>query len=80
MNHRCSEVDEALTRLLDALCSWERDTSRGLTLILIPHEDDEEIFLSQDGKPIQDSISITPSRLVEVAMYMRDESTRRKRK
>jgi hypothetical protein len=77
MKHKCAEVEEALNRLLDSLCMWERETSRGSTLILIPHEDDEEIITAMDGKPLDD---FSVSRLIEIAMYRRDESTRRKRK
>jgi hypothetical protein len=80
MKHKCREVDQALTRLMDTLCSWERDTSRGSTLILIPHEDDEDIVLVQDGKPLPENTNISPARLVEIALYLRNESTRRKMK
>lgn len=49
--HMDKEVEAAYIRLNDALCSWERATDRGATLILIPHMPDEDIQVSIDGKP-----------------------------
>ena len=49
--HKDSEVDQALIRLMDALCTHERCTGRGSTLILIPHCSDGRIVVAQDGKP-----------------------------
>ena len=50
--HRDREVNQALIRLMDALCTWERHTGRGSKLLLIPNEDDEEILFVVDGKPV----------------------------
>jgi len=68
--HKDKDVEIAIIRLLDALCSWERDTGRRSTLILIPHNDDENIIIAQDGKPIFSHI-ITPERLLEIAQHDR---------
>ena len=45
-------VNDAFIRLMDALCSWERNTSRGSTLLFVPEEKDEEVILIKDGKPV----------------------------
>ena len=37
---------------MDALCEWERNAGRHSTLILIPHNYDENIVLVEDGKPL----------------------------
>ena len=53
--HRDPEVDQALIRLIDALCTWERNTGRGSTLLFVPDHEDEETILAVDGKPISHS-------------------------
>lgn len=50
--HMDRECNEAIVKLLDALCSWERDSRRGSTLILIPHYADEKLVVAEDGKPV----------------------------
>jgi hypothetical protein len=78
MKHKCEECETALIRLLDELCSWERDTGRGSTLLLIPHNEDEEIIMAQDGKPIpNDTPLVSPQGLLNLAMKWRYESTQR---
>jgi len=51
--HKDKEVNSAIIRLLDALCSWERNTWRGSKLILI-HDNDEDgrTVFAIDGKPL----------------------------
>lgn len=53
--HKDPECNEALIKLLDALCEWERGTGRRSTLILIPHEPDESVVVAEDGKPMAES-------------------------
>jgi len=50
--HRDREINNAIVRLLDALCSWERNTGRRSVLLLIPYEADEPIIFAEDGKPV----------------------------
>lgn len=50
--HRNPEVNQALIRLIDALCTWERNTGRGSTLLFVPDHEDEEVILAIDGKPL----------------------------
>jgi hypothetical protein len=45
------ECDQAYSRLMDALCTWERETGRRTTILLIPHLSDEKIVVAVDGKP-----------------------------
>jgi hypothetical protein len=71
--HKDPEVNKAIIRLLDTLCSWERNTGRRSTLLLIPHNDDEEMIMAQDGKPV-DSYMITPEHLLEIAELERERS------
>jgi len=65
--HPDSEVREALIRLVDALCEWERNTGRSSTLILI---EDTFQFRAVDGKPnIPDFVS--DIELIQKAHHMR---------
>lgn len=50
--HKNEEINKLIIELLDALCTWERNSGRGSTLILIPHTPDERIVMAQDGKPV----------------------------
>ena len=54
--HKDPEVDRAFIRLIDSLCTWERNTFRGGTLVFIPDTIDhvEQIIFVQDGKPLPD--------------------------
>ena len=52
--HKDPEVNAALVKLMDALCTWERGSGRRSTLVLIPHCVDEAILVAQDGKPLLD--------------------------
>lgn len=49
MTHPDREVQQALVRLNDALCSWERSTGRQSVLIL--REEGGFICRTQSGKP-----------------------------
>ena len=52
--HADKEVNQAFIRLMDALCSWERNTFRGSKLIFVPDTIDhhEKTILVMDGKPV----------------------------
>ena len=50
--HTDEECNSAIIRLMDALCTHERTTSRRSTLIIIPHTPDENIVVAVDGKPV----------------------------
>ena len=50
--HRDEKVNEAIVRLLDELCQYERDTSYGSTLVLILPIQDGKVLRAMDGKPI----------------------------
>ena len=51
--HRLPEINSAIIRLLDALCTWERNTGNTSKLILVHgnNEDGPNLF-AMDGKPI----------------------------
>lgn len=54
MFHKDAEVRSALIRLLDSLCTWERNTGNGSKLILIhDNESDGETIFAWDGKPLE---------------------------
>ena len=44
-------VKQAFVRLNDELCQYERATSRSGLLLYIPDRQDEEIVITQGGKP-----------------------------
>ena len=70
--HKNPEINDAIFNLISALCSWERHTGRGSTLLLIPHNDDEEIVAVEDGKPIALN-PITSEFLLRVALREREK-------
>lgn len=51
-HHKDRETNSAIIRLLDCLCELERNTGNRTTLLLIPHNIEENLVLAQDGKPI----------------------------
>ena len=53
MKHPDAEVEKAIIRLNDALCSWERSTSRISVFIL--KEQGGFIHRSVSGKPVPES-------------------------
>ena len=54
MFHKDVEVRAALIRLLDSLCTWERNTGNGSYLFLIhANESDGETIFAMDGKPVE---------------------------
>lgn len=59
-HHLDPSCDRALLKLSDELCTWERMTGRGSTLILFPDSADEAIQIFVDGKPIEveDSVAL----------------------
>ena len=73
VHHKNPACDKAMVDLLDALCTWERETSRRSTLILVPHMRDERIVLAQDGKPLQIPRGMTPKDILEIALMARGE-------
>ena len=50
--HIDNDVDHKLLQLNDAICSFERTTSREYTLVLIPHDPAEKGHVSVNGKPV----------------------------
>jgi len=71
MWHKDRECEQALIRLNDALCMWERDTGRESTLIFVPETPDEPIVMSQSGKPLPENFSMTPEAILAIAMKRR---------
>jgi len=62
--HMDPEVEEALINLNDRICTWERSTGRGYTLALVPHQKEEKVHLSIDGKPVSEFTEKTPEKQV----------------
>lgn len=52
--HIDKTVNTKIIELIDELCQWERNSSRGSTLLLIPHNPDEQLVVAVDGKPVHD--------------------------
>lgn len=71
MWHIDSRCEQALIKLNDALCSWERNTNRQYTLILIPLSPDERIVVSENGKPLPEDHLATPEETFAIAMKRR---------
>jgi hypothetical protein len=63
MTHPDQDVQAALVRLLDALCTWERNTGRHSVLIL--REEGGFAVRADSGKPLPASLDdITDSALL----------------
>ena len=69
--HIDPECEAALTKLNDALCSFERATGREYTLILVPESLDEPIHVSQSGKPLPPDSGMDPTEILTMAMKRR---------
>jgi hypothetical protein len=61
MVHPDQEVKQALIRLCDALCTWERNTGRTSALIL--REKGGFVFRASSGKPMEENPLISPTDL-----------------
>jgi len=72
MWHKDPECEQALIKLNDALCSWERDTGRKSILILIPEAADEPIVMSQSGKLLPKNFNVSPEEILAIAMRGRE--------
>jgi hypothetical protein len=48
--HPDERVELAMIRFLDELCTWERNTGRGGTVVVIPYASDEPLLIAQNGK------------------------------
>jgi len=69
--HIDPRVEAALVNLNDNLCTFERATGREYTLILIPHAPDEEIHVSQSGKPLSPDADMGPVEMLGFALKRR---------
>lgn len=69
--HIDPDCEQAIIRLNDALCSFERITEREYTLILVPHSSDEKIMMSQSGKPLPPDFNMPPGQILSMAMEAR---------
>lgn len=79
--HMDKEVNSSIIRLLDALCEFERGSGRRSTLILIPHNNEEEILIAQDGKPLQHGVTTKEKDLeMMVQLALRERHERGKRR
>lgn len=70
--HIDQQCEMALIRLNDALCTFERNTGREYTLMLIPKAQDERIHMSQSGKPLPSDFDMSPQQIFENAMQERE--------
>jgi hypothetical protein len=64
------KANQKLIELLDELCQTERLSGRGSTIILIPHEIDEQIFIAINGKPASASLSV--NKAIQLAFNERE--------
>ncbi len=72
-HHIDPECNKAMIRLLDVLCTWERNTGKRSTLIFVPHTPDEHIVLAQDGKPLSVSPGMGPKEILDIALRERGQ-------
>lgn len=69
--HPSPEVRQALIRLCDCLCTWERSTGRQNLLVLVEadyeHPSRRYEFVADSGKPLPDDsrIVMTPEQYVK---------------
>ena len=68
------DCTQKIATLNDAICTFERGSGRHYTLILVPHQLDEVIEMSVDGKPLFSVFSErTPVELLDIALEDRGE-------
>ena len=65
-----AEIEAALLKLNDAICSHERETKCEYTLLLLPHTWMEPVIVSVDGKPTD----AEPQVVLDLAVRAREES------
>jgi len=70
--HIDQKCEAALVRLNDELCTFERNTGREYTLILIPESPDEKIHMSQSGKPLPLNLGMKPEEILAMAIERRN--------
>lgn len=71
--HLDEGCSQALGQLDDALCTFERATGRKYTLILVPESPDEEIYMSQSGKPLSRDLDMSPIEILGRALSRRQK-------
>ena len=71
--HIDSRCERAWIELDDAICAFERATGRKYTTLLVPHQPDEEIVMSQNGKPLPslEPYGLSPEDVLDLAMGAR---------
>jgi len=74
--HRYKEADETFLRLMDALCTWERETGRGSKLFFFPDADDEQILFIMDGKPVNWDLGVLINQLELMRVRLSGEKTK----
>jgi hypothetical protein len=72
--HPDQAVRRALIELADALCSWERNTSRGSTLIYL--EQGGFHFRAVDGKPVDSATGTAHRCLITDEELLRQQAAR----
>jgi hypothetical protein len=70
-HHIDNRVNDDITKLIDSLCMFERNTDRGSLLIIIPAEKDEDIVAARDGKPLKAFGRAEIAQLIEVFLMGR---------
>ena len=71
--HINANCERKLIELDDAVCAFERGSGREYTLILVPHQPDEKIVMSQNGKPLPslEPYGLSPEDVLDLAMGAR---------
>lgn len=71
--HIDETCNHKLIELNDAICTFERATNRQYLLILIPESPDENIMISQNGKPLPSNFDMPPEEIVKNAVELREK-------
>lgn len=71
--HIDEKINKIIVDLNDEICTFERTTGREYTLVLIPHNKDEEIIASVNGKPIPSSNQVSLDEIFISAVNARNK-------
>lgn len=72
MQHPSEDVNQALIRLNDALCEWERNTGNQSVLIL--RESNGFVHRSQSGKPLPEHLNDILDSFLLLSVYVTPKS------
>jgi len=73
MYHKNKKINDTLMKLMEELCEDERYSGQKTTLVFIPQNKEEKILMIENGKPVPEEVTVTPQRIIEIAIMERNK-------